>query len=510
MKKLRFAACALALGALGAAGGAAATVTSADRAVSPDAARATSPASWKPWLLTSADQFRIKGPPAANSAQTKAELKQLLRLKKTRTTASSKAAINKWCNQPSVVAWTNLAIKMIESYRPRPPVAARILAMFETSLYDAMIAAEDSRLTYAKGSRPAPWQLDKRLKPATKQPNGSTYAPYDAAIAGAAETVLNFLFPGEPRRTFTQEANEAINTRLLAGLNYRSDVQNARILGQKVASLEIARDKVDGHLNTGFAYPQKLGEGFWGPTPPLFEPPIGGPVGTWKTWLMSSPSQFLHVIPGPSAYGSAEFMRQTRQVFDTNAHLTSEQRQIANFWDDGPGTMTPAGHWFAIATQLIKTYKVSNVQAARILATLGAVEADAVIAAWNMKYFYWSIRPITAIWRLSADGTTLRTSSECAATPSLCPNRNVWFSIIGTPGFPSYPSGHSTFSGGAGRVLTYFFPKAGESLNLLANQAAISRLYGGIHFNEDDDDGLILGRAVADLAIARAKADGSR
>jgi membrane-associated phospholipid phosphatase len=510
MKKLRLAACALALGALGVAGGAAATVTSADRAGSPDAARASSPASWKPWLLTSADQFRIKGPPAADSAQTKTELKQLLRLQKTRTTASSKAAINKWCTQASVVAWTDLAIKMVQSYRPRPPVAARLLAMFETSLYDAVIAAEDSRLASAKGSRPAPWLLDKRLSPAMKVAAGSTWAPYDAAIAGAAETVLAFLFPGEPKRTFTLEANEAINTRLLAGLNYRSDVQNARILGQKVASLEIARDKADGHLNTGFAYPQKLGEGYWGPTPPAFEPAIGGPVGTWKTWLMSSPDQFLHVVPGPSAYGSPEFMRQVKQVFDVNKNLTADQRQIANFWDDGPGTMTPAGHWFSIATQLIKTYKVSHVQAARILATLGATEADAVIAAWNMKYFYWSIRPITAIWRLGADGTTLHTSSECIATPSLCPNRNVWYSIITTPGFPSYPSGHSSFSGAAGRVLTYFFPKAGESLNLLANQAAQSRLYGGIHYDEDNRDGLVLGRAVADLAIARARADGAR
>jgi membrane-associated phospholipid phosphatase len=126
-----------------------------------------------------------------------------------------------------------------------------------------------------------------------------------------------------------------------------------------------------------------------------------------------------------------------------------------------------------------------------------------------MKYFYWSVRPITAIWRLNADGTALSTEAQCAATPSLCPNRNVWYSIIGTPGFPSYPSGHSSFSGGAGRVLTYFFPKAGESLNLLANQAASSRLYGGIHFDEDNRDGLILGRAIADLAIARAKADGA-
>jgi len=83
----------------------------------------------------------------------------------------------------------------------------------------------------------------------------------------------------------------------------------------------------------------------------------------------------------------------------------------------------------------------------------------------------------------------------------------VWFPIIGTPAFPSYPGGHSTFSGGAGRLLTYFFPAAGQELNKLAQEAADSRLYGGIHFDEDNDAGLVLGRSIADLAIARVRSE---
>ncbi len=117
MRRLRFAACALALGALGAAGGAAATVTGeAHRNL---AAATASPATWKPWLLTSADQFRLKSPPAAKSAQTKAELKQLLRRQKTRSTASSKALIKKWCSQPAAVPWVELELKLLQDYRPR-------------------------------------------------------------------------------------------------------------------------------------------------------------------------------------------------------------------------------------------------------------------------------------------------------------------------------------------------------------------------------------------------------
>lgn len=477
-----------------------------DAAKTPAAKVAASPAHWKPWYLTSADQFRLKAPPAAGSAQTKAELKQLLLLQKKRTPARI-VTIKKWNAQPAVIPWTETLLAMIVNFRPRPPVASRAMALFETALYDAMIAAYDSQEAYAK-SRPRPSKLDKRIKPALKV-TGPSYAPMDAAIAGAAETMLAFLFPGEPKRTFTGLANEAVNSCLFAGTNYRSDVQNARTLGQKVAALAIARARSDNFTSTTLPNPTLTGEGYWASTPPAFEPFIGGPVGTWKTWLMPKGSTLRGVIPGPSAYGSPAFMRELKGVFDTNLRLTDEQRQIANFWDDGPGTDTPGGHWFRIGIQVLKSYKTKGPQATRIFSLLSTVEADAVIAAWEAKYYWWSIRPITGIWRANQDVTALSTQAQCNANPALCPWRNKWYSIITTPGFPSYPSGHSTFSGGAGRLLTYFFPRAGQTLNELANQAAASRLYGGIHFEEDNRDGLILGRAVADLAIARAKSDGS-
>ena len=483
-----------------------AQIARSDAAKAPTAAKATSPAHWKPWYLTSADQFRLKAPPAANSAQTKAELKQLLLLQKKRTPARLET-IKKWNSQPAVIPWTEAILTMIGNFRPRPPVASRAMALFETALYDAMIAADDSRIAYTK-SRPRPSKLDKRIKPVLNE-TGSSYAPMNAAVAGAAETVLAYLFPGEPKRTFTALANEAVNSCLFAGANYRSDVQNARALGQKVAALAIARARSDNFTSTSLPNPTLTGEGYWASTPPAYEPFIGGPVGTWKTWLMAKGNSLRSVLPGPSAYGSPEFMRQLKLVFDTNTKLTNEQRQIANFWDDGPGTDTPGGHWFRIGIQVLKSYKTKGPQAARIFALLSAVEADAVIAAWEAKYYWWSIRPITAIWRANQDVTALSTQAQCNANPALCPWRNKWYSIITTPGFPSYPSGHSTFSGGAGRILTYFFPNAGVTLDELANQAAASRLYGGIHFDEDNRDGLILGRAVADLAIARAKSDGS-
>ena len=129
-------------------------------------------------------------------------------------------------------------------------------------------------------------------------------------------------------------------------------------------------------------------------------------------------------------------------------------------------------------------------------APLTKAEADAAVAAWGMKYYYWSIRPITAVWRLGADGKLL-TEATCTATPTLCVYRGTWYSPITTPAFPSYPSGHATFSGAGAGVLAYFFPAAAQKVKDMAAEAAQSRVYAGIHYPEDSRDGLILGRNVA-------------
>ena len=468
----------------------------------------TTPAKWHPWLLSSPDQFRLGPPPSAKSAQTKRELRELLRIQHART-AAQRSLVKKWVAQPVVVPWVQEELEMVESYRPRPAPASRDLGILSTAMLDALIAADDSRLAYAKRSRPAPWRLDKRIKPLVKGPKGTSYSPGDAAIAGAAEKVLAYLFPNEPPQTFVALANEALRARMIAGLNYRSDLQRARALGHKVAGLAIARAATDGVTNTGFSEGPFTGDQFWTPTPAAYESPLGGPVGTWKTWVVPNYHQFVDAIPPPSPYGSPAFLDQVKAVLETSANLTDEQRQIAQFWDDEPGTMTPPGHWNDIALTYIKSYKVSDAQATRIMGYLGALEDDAVITWFGLKYHWWQVRPITAIWRLSADRTHFYTEAQVTADPSLAPLRGVWTPFIPTPPFPSYPAGHPTFSGGSAKLLTYFFPKAGDTLDKLAEQVALSRLYGGIHYPEDNQSGLTLGRAIADKFITRAKTDGA-
>jgi len=184
-------------------------------------------------------------------------------------------------------------------------------------------------------------------------------------------------------------------------------------------------------------------------------------------------------------YGSPAFLAELQDVYDVSRSLTDEQRQIAIYRADGAGTVTPPGHWNVIALDLIRAADWSTLQATRALAALNTAQADAFIACWDAKYAYWTLRPVTAIRNL--------------VDPA-------WSSYIVTPPFPSYVSGHSTTSGAASTVLAAFFPDRATELRAMAEEAAISRLYGGIHFHSDNEAGLVLGRRIGEVT---AKAYGA-
>ena len=468
-------------------------------------AAGTPPREWTPWLLTSADQFRLAAPPGDATRKTERELRELRRLQQERT-AKVRRRIERWNGVAATVPWTEEVLRMIVKWRPRPAFSARTLAYLHTAMHDALVAASDSRSAFTR-SRPV--QLDDRIDPLLRS-RSSPYPPDQAVIAGAAESILKTLFPLEDPQHFENLALQAAESRLYAGVNYRSDVMRGLSLGREVASLFLARMQNDGSTSTGPAHPRPAGPGYWSPTPPGFESAIGGPVGKWMPWLMSSPDEvrLSSGIPGPFAYGSAEFMDEVLEVVDVSLNLTPQQESIAFFWDDGPATFTPPGHWNDIALDLIDAYDVGTRQTARIFATLNAVQADATIAFFEAKYFWWSVRPITAIRRLCEDATRLCTDEELDADPSLATYPD-WSPAIVTPPFPAYPGGHSTFSGSAAAVLSHFFPDAEPDLTARAEEAAMSRLYGGIHFRSDNEGGLTLGRKLAELGVARAQADGS-
>src|SRR5262249_50021577 len=172
---------------------------------------------------------------------------------------------------------------------------------------------------------------------------------------------------------------------------------------------------------------------------------------------------------------------------------TAEQSEIAQFWADGAGTETPPGHWNHIAREVVAMTGTSLEKSARLFALLNIAMADAAICAWDAKYTYNFWRPVTAIRSGDTDGNP-------ATTPD-----SSWSSFIVTPSFPDYVSGHSAFSAAAATVLAFFYGtddipfttgsdalpgvfRSFPSFSAAAVEAAMSRIYGGIHFRSASQD----------------------
>ena len=204
-------------------------------------------------------------------------------------------------------------------------------------------------------------------------------------------------------------------------------------------------------------------------------------------------------MPPPySTQQGSEFYVEAKEVFDVSRTLTPEQKEIALFWADEAGkTATPPGHSIAIATQILEADDASLAAAAETYAKVGIAISDAFVSCWKMKFQFNLLRPVTYN-RLVFDPT--------------------WSSFIGTPPFPEYPSGHSAQSGAASEVMTALFgvveftdhtndyrgmmPRSFDSFAAAADEAAISRLYGGIHYRSAIEDGLTMGACIGDRVNA--------
>ena len=207
-------------------------------------------------------------------------------------------------------------------------------------------------------------------------------------------------------------------------------------------------------------------------------------------------------LPPPPAYseepGSAFFI-EAMEVYDTSKSLTDEQKRIARFWSDDPMlSPTPPGHWVAILFQIAERDQRPVEAQVDALVRLGIAVSDGFIVNWRDKYRYDLLRPITYIRRV------------------IDPK---WEPILNTPPFPEDPSGHSTQSGAVAQVLTAVFG-AGFAFTdsthvddgltarefpdfwAAANEAGISRLYGGIHFRAAIETGLDQGACVGDFVNA--------
>ncbi|MBK8022963.1 MAG: vanadium-dependent haloperoxidase [Chloroflexi bacterium] len=256
----------------------------------------------------------------------------------------------------------------------------------------------------------------------------------------------------------------------------------------------------DGEINNHRAdYVAPTGEGLWVPTARSSGDPLPALQPYWgdnRPFALTSGGDCAP--PPPPAYSldaSASFYVEALEVYDTVRQLTPEQQEIALFWSDDPGqTSTPPGHSISILTQIIRQQELTLDRAAEAYARLGIALADSFIACWKIKFQYSLLRPVTYI----------QTNIDAA-----------WNTLLSTPPFPEYPSGHSVQSAAAAAVLEQLFgesfsfldhthsdrgmaPRHFESFAEFAEEAALSRLYGGIHYRSAIEQGLEQGRCISE------------
>jgi hypothetical protein len=389
------------------------------------------------------------------------------------------------------IAWFDLALDLVRTTPGySPPVASRAFGYTGLALYEALVPGMDGYRSFA--GLPA----GLRRPPAAGR-NDAYHWPTVANATLAA--MLRSLFPTSPpeQRTAVDALESSFADRCRPGLPPGVFAHSTQ-RGQDAAAAVFDWSKTDGghegYVRNFPPYDPPTGPGRWEPTPPDFLPALQPHWGTNRCIAIPAgaacpPGDHPPFSEDP---GSA-FYAEAIEVYDAVNHLTPEQEAIAQFWSDDPGTTsTPPGHSISIATQTLRDEKASLALAAEAYARVGMAVCDAFIACWHRKYVYNLLRPVTYIRRHLDPG---------------------WTPPLVTPPFPEYTSGHSVQSGAAFQVLTDLFgdgyafvdhthdhrgvaPRGFGSFLEAADEAAISRLYGGIHFPAAINNGLTQGRCI--------------
>jgi hypothetical protein len=326
----------------------------------------------------------------------------------------------------------------------------------------------------------------------------------EAAAAQAAHDVLVNLFPAQ------QATFDTALTSSLSSIPTGTAKVGGQAIGQQVAAQYITL-RANDHSTDITPYTPGTQPGQWRPTPAAFAPAL---LPNWPTvtpWCMTDGAQFRHA-GGPPLLTSSEYAAALNEVTALGAAnstaRTQEQTDIARFWADGANTSTPPGHWNRIAQSVATAQDNTLSENARLFALLNLAEADAAIVSWDNKYATNFWRPVTAIQLADQDG-----NAATEADPH-------WTPLIATPPFPTYTSGHSTFSGAAAEILELFYgtdnisfttsaegtagiaDRSFTSFSQAALEAADSRLYGGIHFRFDNEHGMQNGIALGQFVFA--------
>jgi membrane-associated phospholipid phosphatase len=451
----------------------------------------------RPFVLERADQLR---PSAPDPHTGQAELAKVAN-RQDHLTPQQQQGIRYWDEGAVTHRWVERLLQQIAARHMNPVRASRAIALMTVAMHDAAIASWDAKLAYEV--RP-PAERDHDIQVLVRASPGPSFPSEHAAVAAAAAAVLSYLFPSE-QEELARKVQEAGEARVLGGVSSPADVAAGLALGAAVGALVVARGQDDGS-SAVFMGTIPVGAEIWAPTFPFHL--MEAAAGTWRPWVLQSPDEV--VIPPPPVFGSVEYLADVDEISQLVPNLTAEQKAVALYWADGMGTITPPGHWLEDTSPVVdQRFRYDSLQATRALALVGVAMADAFIACWHAKYTYWTARPDQVI--NSAPFRDLEPlHPPWNLSPPLADRRGTFFSsFIRTPPFPGYPSGHATQSGAASEVLAYLFPDLARWFQSRAEEAALSRLYGGIHFSSDNVQGLAFGRAIGQRVIAYARQDGA-
>lgn len=401
------------------------------------AAPSHDPARWPLWM-------NATGPDATATATDPP-----LTLPQAKPAATDPYWIERWGRLSPAIAWNDITMDLVVKYQQNPLRAVRAMALLHAAMHDALVLC-------------ARVQCDE--------------APTRIALHAAAGRTLRHLYPQESPGRFDALALSAAHATVTANAR-DGNLQQGWRLGHAAARAAIARALDDGaDLTRDLNARPSPRPGLWRSAPPMhIHDPAEPRAGEWRTWVLKSGAEIDP--PPPVEYNSAAYWAEVDEVRRTAAALTPQQKKIADDWNLDLGTITPAGVWNQHARRAALENKLDLAQTTRLYAALNIAMMDAFIACWHAKLKWWTQRPITAI----------RDKQDANFLPHIV-----------TPPFPGYVSGHASASGAASAVLGAFFPGQAEKFRLDAEEAAISRLYGGIHFTSDNNEGLHLGQRVGE------------
>lgn len=354
-----------------------------------------------------------------------------------RASAPGSSQPSPWALPTSTMRWNEHAWELIARNQIGQFPAARTFAYMNLAINNAIVTARQ------QGRKP------------------------DGAAAGAAATVLAFVFPKEEQATAGRLSGEMA----ALGADSRSDFAAGVETGRAAASDVITAAKNDRSTLT-WSGPAPTGPDKWSSRLQPPRPPLGPRLGEMRPFFITTGAEFR--TSGPPGYDSQPFRAAVAEVRSIAGKRTNEQLRIAQYWETLTGAFA-AGLWNDVARDAISAHGLSEPESARVLAMVHMAGVDAFIACHDTKYTYWVPRPT-------------QVDPDIRLT-------------IGLPNHPSYPSNAACFFGAIGLILDAQFPDQGGRYFAMARQGGESRVYAGIHYRFDVDDGYAIGRKVAARAL---------